>query len=256
MNPLRSLAALTIRLRLVPWTVPLIALASVTSRAEPAAAPDAPFIATLNVSPLRIEIGKRARLASFQIQNASAKPVALQVRVFAWSQQDGADQYVTTKDIIASPGILAMEPDAFQTFRVVRLNTPESGKELSYRIVIDQLPDRQQKAGAATTRLRLILPLFLDGDVASASAIGFAAQNGALMIANQGGKSARLERLSLKYSDGRVIPLDSAGPRYVLAGSTIKWRLPAIATCLADGSAIVGVIDSKPVNVSVKQICS
>ena len=136
------------------------------------------------------------------------------------------------------------------------IGTPETGKELSYRVVIDQLPDgARQKGAAAATRLRLILPLFLDGDVASASAVGFSAQQGALRIDNQGGKSARLEKLSLKYADGHIIALESAGPRYVLAGSTVNWRVPLNAACLTDGSSIVGVVDSKPISVPVTQIC-
>ena len=81
----------------------------------------------------------------------SKEGVAVQARVFRWSQVNGEDKLEKTEDVIISPPVLTVHGGAPSTFRLVRVaKTPVSGEE-TYRVLLDEIPDRK-KLQAGTVR--------------------------------------------------------------------------------------------------------
>lgn len=214
--------------------------------------------AAFNVSPLRIEMPTGTGNSVFQVTNSSAAPLALQARVFGWSQSGGKDRYAPDNGVAVSPAIVRIEPGATQIFRAVRRPSGDAPRssEKSYRVILDQLPDQSRNmAGTASTLLRLSVPMFLDGDTAPASRLMWDISGGNILATNTGGQSVKISRLSLSLAGGRAIEFPGGGPRYVLAEAQMIWPLPVALSCVAAGSELVGVTDGKPYRAPLPATC-
>jgi len=108
--------------------------------AAPAAAPSVPGLARLNIAPLRLELDASKSSATVMLTNTSERPVPIQARLFAWSQENGEDKFAPSTALTISPSIIAIPPGATQIVRLLRNGTPSPG-EKRFRLAVDQLPD-------------------------------------------------------------------------------------------------------------------
>ena len=75
--------------------------------------------ATLQVSPINIEVAAPSTTATETLTNIEGKGVLnCQVRVFKWSQVNGVDKLEPTKDVVASPPALTIKEGANATVRI------------------------------------------------------------------------------------------------------------------------------------------
>lgn len=215
-----------------------------------------PALARINVTPLRLELSGSEAATQMVIRNQAQTPISVQIRPFAWSQQEGEDRYAPTREIAVSPAIVTIEPGRAQAFHVVARAGHAGMGERRYRVVIDELPSAEPTApGTARTRLRLTLPLFRDRQSASAARMHFAVTPDALVIANEGGQTARVSDLRLARG-AKVIALGPAAQmRYVLGESWIALPLPPGSGCGAGPLRLQGVIDQEPIDEMPDQDC-
>lgn len=170
------------------------------------------------------------------IENNGSGPVTMQVRVIGWQQIDGRESYQPyQQDVVASPPIVRIEAGKKQLIRLIRQITPTPGKELAYRVLIDEIPQAGTGTGVKL-QMRYSVPLFVYGAgakpaTATPPTAGHAllswrhtTLNGqpAIEIVNQGQLHARLSNVSL---DGRPLAPGLLG--YVLANSSQIWPLPS-----------------------------
>ena len=101
---------------------------------------------SLQVSPVLIDVPAPGAAATVQIANMSEDAVVAQVRVFKWVQVNGTDKLVETKDVVVNPPIARLQASSKVVLRVVRRAKAAPQGEESYRLVIDQVPDKKQKA--------------------------------------------------------------------------------------------------------------
>lgn len=224
----------------------------------PTAAGDtAASASSFNVTPLRLSLASDQQAVRMLVRNTADRPMALQVRLFRWSQIDGKDVYAPSGDIIVSPSIIKIGSGDTQTFHVVGRSHAAKADEQQYRIVIDQLPDRSAApSGMAKTLLRMTLPLFVNSDKVAPAKIAYTLTNDELHLHNTGGATARISRVVLSSPQFGTLSVPAKGPLYVMSGSTIRVPLPSGASCEAADIQITGVIDKKKFDAAPAQICT
>ena len=170
-----------------------------------------------------IELGVDSAAGRLTLANTGDAPVAAQVRVFAWSQENGEDRLAPTNAIVLSPPIVRIAPGAEQVVRIVREGPAPSGRDQTYRIVVDELPDKSKpNANAVSFRMRYVLPMYVRDAVAKlptlACRIEHQVPTPALSCNNSGGRAAQL---------GATRMLDAAGHKYELTPGLFGYVLPA-----------------------------
>lgn len=190
-------------------------------------APAKPAGPSLTVSPLRFEFDKAASGQTLRLINTGVQPLVVQLRLFAWDQSPDQDSFSPSRAVTISPSIATVAPGQTQIVRLVR-SAPASAGEKRFRLTVDQLPDPKLDRGtAASTRLRFVLPVFVDRDQAPAARLDWRLAPGQLEVSNTGGQSARISSLRLTGSAGRALEFEeSLGLRYVHGGRTVAWKLP------------------------------
>jgi fimbrial chaperone protein len=201
-----------------------------------------------------------ARAAALWLENPGQVPVTLQVRIYAWAQQDGKNVYAVQDAILGTPPIVTIAPGEKQLVRLTRTAPTAAATEAAYRVVVDEIPaaNVSAEAGASVSfRMRYSLPLFAYGQglVSSDAAAkkkpssvpepgtgldwrtGEDSEGRFVEVRNRGAVHARLTDVA--FAD--PMPAAPAAPSadthdfgkglfgYVLPGATMRWPLPPAA---------------------------
>jgi len=195
------------------------------------AASETSMAASLFVRPTTVVIARGENAASVTITNSGSVPVTAQVRVFAWDQAANEDQLTPTEAIAASPPMAMIPPGQSQTVRLVRTAGGAAAREESYRLLVDEIPDRSAAAagGSVAIQLRYSVPVFVMA-AANASArldvnAAWATDSVKLEAANRGQGHAQISNVSLQYSDGTSVVVGEGLVGYVLPDKSRQWWL-------------------------------
>jgi len=233
-------------------------LAGFPSRAaEPAPAESAQMTASagpsISIAPLRVEIDSGTDGATVYLSNTSSSDVAIQSRLFAWSQVNGEDTYAVANDLTLSPSISMIPPGETQILRVLRKGGSSAG-EKRFRLVVDQLPDpKSVEGGQAATRIRFSLPVFVDSDTAGGSRLAWRLSDDRLELANTGGATAKVVTVAMKTAGGQNVEIGRNTLRYVHGNSTITW--PVGRGCSLGAVQIEAQIDGRTVDAQPLSTC-
>lgn len=186
----------------------------------------------LQVHGTLIELGVNAAAGRFTLANTGDMPVAAQVRVFSWSQQGGQDRLAPTSDIVLSPPIVRIPAGGEQVIRLIRQGPATSGRDQTYRVIVDELPDKSQpNASGVTIRMRYVVPMYVRDALAKLPAlacrINRQEQKATLTCINSGGRAAQLGASSVHGAGGEKYELTPGLFGYVLPASTRQWPLDA-----------------------------
>jgi fimbrial chaperone protein len=205
----------------------LFALAAWLGAAAPAHPGD------LRLEPVSLSLLPGEDSASLWLSNTGPQPLQAQVRLFAWSQDNGGEVLTATRDLAASPPILEIPPLGRQRVRLVRLAQSPPTSETAYRLVVDELPTPNvPPAGPTGQLLRYSIPVFaLPATPTAASRLVArieqdAAGNRLLRLENGGDQHARVASLAFIGTGGRRMVLAPSLAGYVLGGRYKLWPLP------------------------------
>lgn len=233
--------------------VPALAAIASASFAQPA---NPTLSGSFTVSPLRVDLKQGDESAELQLTNSLDRPSAVQIRVFAWSQQDGQDRFAPTSYFTVSPSIFRMPAGALQTFHIARSVPAASTGEARYRIVIDQLPESAAVGQQfASTRLQLTLPLFSGSEMALPAKLTQKLTNNVLQITNSGGRTARIAALTVVAADGQRWPVSLDHGRYIHGQSTMSFSVPRYVCQAASSVRLTGTIDRTAFDAIPQQSC-
>lgn len=221
------------------------------------------FAASLQVSPISIEIASQEQGQALYLSNTGTATVRAQVRVQQWSQADGQDQLAPTRDVVASPPLLEIQPGARQMVRIVRLQPAAAGPEKTYRLIVDELPPGQAEPAAAQSaglrfNLRYSIPVFVQPAGATApveagvpgmqpmsdlsgltARLAGPGQSGPLLVLeNRGPRRLKLSQLVYVSPQGQRTVLTPGLLGYVLAGQRMQWPLALPAGALQGGASL------------------
>lgn len=180
--------------------------------------------ANFSVTPVRIYMKPQDRAVAVTITNESETPVVLQADIYAWSQKaDGSDDLVLTDDLILSPPIIKLTAKARQVVRLARLTPADAGRQLTYRMIIREVPEALPKKEQVQVQiaLALSLPVFVTPAVAkrAMSCAPSAGPTGTLNVTceNKGTAYAQVREIVAKQGE-RVVGRFEGGA-YILPGA-------------------------------------
>ncbi len=161
-----------------------------------AAAPVPARAQSLTVLPVSIQMEPGQKSTSLTIINQGDSPTAVQVRVYAWDQNDGPDGnqvLVPTDEVLTSPPA--------RDARTVRRPDPATHPapsapgwgESAYRILIDQIPT-PSAPGTVQIALRLSIPIFAEPAGQAAAHVTFHMERSARSGLSGGGQRRRPSR--------------------------------------------------------------
>lgn len=213
--------------------------------------------ASLQISPVMIILRAGQNATGINLQNMGDAPVYGQVRVFVWDQNNGEEALNPTQEVVASPPILQIGPKSSQIIRLVRRDNQLPSRELSYRILIDEIPrDGEGPASGVDIRLRYSVPLFvLPADERIAPVLAWSVyrheDHWRLKVRNSGNQRAQIGALALRNAAGKNFVIADGLFGYVLAGREREWRLPTPGDADLRGTLTVNAnINSRPLNAS------
>ena len=209
------------------------------------------FAASIEIAPVSHDLAPGQTTLSMTISNRSDAESTLQVRGFAWNQNDGSDRLIPTDDLLVAPAIFTIAPGHSQVLRV-RVPGVAAGREASYRLLIDELPG-PAAGGQVRMAMRLSVPVFAHGAAPTAARISARLDTARRMVTlvNQGASRARVQALELTMRDGGRVAAKSADGPYLLAGAQRDWLFAAGEQISAAGgvASVVAITDAGRVEV-------
>lgn len=204
----------------------------------------------LEVSPTSLQLLPQANSEELWLSNVGNTPISAQVRVFAWSQKDGADYLAATTALTISPPLLQMAPGAKQLVRVIRSGPPPTeGQELAYRLIVDELPAMDKPAPAAAApdkaragillQMRYSLPVFVgsapNGEESKQLRwqLHKTPEQWQFSVQNTGTVRVQVADLEFRDAQGALHPVQPGLLGYVLPGNRMQWNVPAPPTVLS-----------------------
>ena len=185
--------------------------------------------AQLHVRPISIELVAPAQASKVILTNRGKTPIAAQARLFRWTQKNGRDVLERTRMVVASPPLLKMKPGRAHVVRIVRLaKTPVRGEE-SYRLIVDEIPQKRLKGSGVVFALRYSIPVFFQQPGATPPKLSWRAvrvKGGVLLEATNAGQlHERISDLRLTLPGGRTLVIAKGLAGYVLGNSARTWRV-------------------------------
>lgn len=182
---------------------------------------------TLAVQPVTLQLSPGQRAATLTVTNRGTSETAIQVRVFAWSQDTGKDELTPSDEVSVSPPIATIAAGDKQLIRLILRGSPQE-REVTYRVLLDQIPP-PAISGVVRVVLRLSIPIFALPMHAVAPHVQFHMESEAgkmwLVGVNAGQHHERLRDLTLSTKDGATLKTDAASSPYVLPGATRRWAV-------------------------------
>ena len=181
--------------------------------------------------PIDPAINPEEKASELWLENRGNSTTMMQIRVFSWQQNNGQEQYQTQQQVVASPPMVRMDPGQKQLVRLIKQTPPAAGKELAYRVVLDEIPTPRnpgENQAGLTFQMRYSVPLFIYGsgvtrDTAKPQLSRQEVNSGGkrwLELTNRGNGHARLSNVTIgrrKMGNGLF--------GYVLANSSHRWPL-------------------------------
>lgn len=200
--------------------------------------------ASLQVTPVSLQVPAPGATATLELTNEGKQPISAQIRVYSWTQKDGAERLEPTATVAASPPAAELAPGQRYTIRLVRLDSAPVAGEEAYRVVIDELPDQvQTRNGAINMVLRYSIPLFFFAPDASPPRVAWSAgkQNNRLSVlaANEGDRHLRISNMKLRDGAGTMVSFGPGLAGYVLGRSSNRFISKGATKGFASGSAKV-----------------
>lgn len=178
-----------------------------------------------SVTPVRIYMKPNDRAVALTIVNEGTTEVALQADMNSWTQQpDGTDVIELTEDMIVSPPIIKLAPRARQVVRLARLQPPDLGRQLTYRLIVREVPEAtapRDKTIQVPIALALSMPVFITPPHAAPVVDCTLSRTGAQALearcANTGTAYAQIREILVSRGDALLARFE--GGTYILPGA-------------------------------------
>ncbi len=226
-----------------------------------------PVAAAILIWPTNVFIDSKEKAAAMWLENRGNTLQTYQMRVYAWSHtDDGKEELSEQDDIAGSPPIMQIEPGKRQLVRLIRTSTPPPGKELTYRVILDEIPsvepDAPEIANGVKFRMRYSIPVFVFGEGLAIQSmpgkekieadkafvdhsLSWRIKNDkkqkTLEVTNKGPIHVHLKNLTFaRTGEMKTDPGGAAG--YILPGKKMSWPVTAK---MGSGSTLLGIINGK-----------
>lgn len=196
---------------------------------------------SFGITPLRVDLSATATTAALTVRSDGDTPTVVQAEVLAWEQQDGADRLTPTREVLVSPAVFTLQPAGSQLVRVGLRRGADPTRELSYRLILTEVPPRAGEFSGLAVALRLSLPVFVAPAAPAKADMHWNAARSpdghlTLTARNDGLAHYRVLKLSLAPVSGTAPALEQPVTAYVLPGQSRTWVLGPVVTAQVDGA--------------------
>ena len=212
----------------------------------------------LRVEPVLLELNEPAATGTLTLRNDGDAEVAVQTRVFRWSQSAGRESLDPTTDVVASPPMVRLAPHADYTVRIVRTSKQPVHGEESYRVIVDQLPDvGSRPANTVAILIRQSIPVFFRAVQLLRASLTWSAvreHDGiVLSVTNAGDERVRIASLRVRDRVGSTIGFGDGLVGYVLGQSTMNFIIAKAPRGFGDHGQvqITAVSNNGPIDATV-----
>jgi fimbrial chaperone protein len=226
----------------------------------------APAVAgTFSIAPIRVDLEAGQLIEALTVRNESGEqPVVIQAQIFAWSQTDGQDALAETRDLIVTPAVFTVAKQAQQIVRVAVRQKVKTKRELTYRLILKEVPPATETP--AFTGLQLALRLSIPVFVAPRTRVSPLLQwhsnwlpDGSLEVTarNEGAAHAQVINFTVQAKDSSAT-VRSPQFKYVLPGSEVSWRWspstnePSLSALKRSALTLRGVSDQGNISVDLR----
>lgn len=190
---------------------------------------------TIGVSPLRLTFEYSQKVDSLTLTNNGTEPVIMQMQILSWSQREGKAVFTATREIIGNPPIFTVPAGGSQTIRVGLRRSPDAQRELTYRIIFEEVPPPIDPDFTGTQfYMRMSLPVFVLPEVEAKPVLRWRASRtaqGALKIklTNDGNAHIQIKNFMLSLTESSQPWVTQQSSDYVLSGKSRDWIFPVNA---------------------------
>lgn len=200
--------------------------------------------ASLQIAPVSVQVPAPGASASLALRNLGNQLLNAQIRVFRWVQKGGKDKLVATRDVVASPPFARLAPNGIYTLRIIRVSKAPIKGEEAYRLLIDELPTKENTSGSSVRLVvRYSVPVFFGANRASPPRLAWrvsrSSRKTVVSVTNHGGRHVRISKLSLIGKGGRAFVFSPGLVGYVLGNSNASWSKPRSLRGLKPGSEVI-----------------
>lgn len=194
-----------------------------------------------SVTPVRIYMAPRDRAVAVTVNNEGDEELVMQAEVFLWNQKpDGEDELTPTEDLILAPPIMKLAPRSRQVLRLALLRPRPVGEQLTYRLVVREVPEAKpaDKQLQLQIALAFSLPVFITPPAAKRDVKCTVERAGSDLV------RAACENTGTAYAQLREFVLTGAAGETLASRDTGGYILPAIKRTFdlkrSDGSIPAG----------------
>lgn len=210
--------------------------------------------ASMLIWPTNLHLNGQEKSIALWVENQGKTMQVLQARVYIWEHKQGEDNLVAQSNFMISPPMAKVAPGKKQLFRIVNRAGVPANKMHSYRVIIDEVPQKVNMNASDNTEItqgvqfqfRYSIPLFVYGkglsnDMRQKLEPTDVANKLTWVVSNQLGKnSVKITNNSdyyvnisqLTFSKDRKSDIGG----YLLPGQSREWVLPGEVTGSLFGS--------------------
>jgi fimbrial chaperone protein len=214
----------------------------------------------LQVAPTTLTLQATQNADGLWLSNTGDGPVTAQVRVYRWTQENGDDKEVLSREVLVSPPMVQLAVSERQLIRVIRTGPPPIDSEAAYRVVIDELPipDSGPKKGVQFV-LRYSVPVFMAPAGGNSTAqlnwkVRRHGQQTEIEVTNAGVTHAQLAELNFADSRGRRTEVQAGLLGYVLPGAQMRWQVKTPPATFANGGSLDVLINGSATQQNIPPI--
>jgi fimbrial chaperone protein len=204
------------------------------------------FAGSIAVNPIRLTLSASQSTGALTVSNNGVEPSVVQVQVVSWSQQDGKEVNVPTKELLATPPIFTVPAGGSQIVRIGLRKSIDSQREVTYRVILQEVPPPPKpEFRGLQVALRLSVPIFVAPPVASAPSVQWRAtrilrEELNIAVANTGNAHVQITGFKLSVAGAQLSPVRPPDAAYVLPDQHHDWTLRV--NSVPDAGAVLHVI--------------
>lgn len=192
------------------------------------------------VDPTVVELSSTARNGAVIVTNHGATALRLQATVFAWSEESDGARLQPTTDLVVRPALLEVPAGGSRTVRVGAL-VGARATEQSYRLFVEELPDRSAAQPGIRVLTRIGVPVFIAPPDRRA-ALDLHPKLGEVTVQNTGTVRVKLASLELRaMARGAARWTHSATGWYVLPGRERRFAIEVGKDACRAGEQLVAI---------------
>jgi fimbrial chaperone protein len=186
---------------------------------------------TFQVQPVRIELSSSRLSTTVQVRNLSPEGTTIQAQVVAWTA-DGVEEILKeSNDVLLNPPIFTVAPGQAQFMRVGLRRAKPAESEVTYRLILEEVPPPVRKNFAGVnTLLKISVPIFVLPAVSEPDLVWgvrrVSSGQTQLWVENRGNAHVQIRRLEI-HRNGRAEPeFRHENMSYVLPAGRKEWLIP------------------------------